>query len=169
MMTALPMTIGRVGASRQTSKAHQRRPQDRGILQRGEHGGAGERQRAGDQDEGDHRHDADQRHQAEVEGAGRRPGERNGGGADQAAAGELPQGQLQPVGAAKFSGQGLAEREHARAEQSERRGPGERCGEGRSAITTPTKPIATAIQRNRSTFSPSSGADSAVTISGEAM
>ena len=43
------------------------------------------------------------------------------------------------------------------------------CGVGRSAITTPTKPIATAIQRNRSTFSPSSGAESAVTISGAAI
>ena len=43
------------------------------------------------------------------------------------------------------------------------------CGEGLSAMTTPTKPIRTAIQRNRSTFSPSSGADKAVTMSGEAI
>ena len=42
-------------------------------------------------------------------------------------------------------------------------------GEGLSAMRTPTKPIRTAIQRKRSTFSPSSGADSAVTISGVAI
>ena len=43
------------------------------------------------------------------------------------------------------------------------------CGEGLSAMMTPTKPIRTAIQRKRSTFSPSSGADSAVTMSGVAI
>src|SRR5580658_4264699 len=41
--------------------------------------------------------------------------------------------------------------------------------DGCSAITTPTKPTATANQRNDSTFSPSSGTDNAVMISGEAM
>ena len=43
------------------------------------------------------------------------------------------------------------------------------CGEGLSAMMTPTKPTRTAIQRKRSTFSPSSGAESAVTMSGVAI
>ena len=43
------------------------------------------------------------------------------------------------------------------------------CGEGLSAMTTPAKPMRTAIQRKRSTFSPSSGAESAVTMSGVAI
>ena len=43
------------------------------------------------------------------------------------------------------------------------------CGEGLSAMRTPTKPTRTAIQRKRSTFSPSSGADSAVMMSGVAI
>ena len=42
-------------------------------------------------------------------------------------------------------------------------------GDGRSATSTPTKPTATAIQRKRSTRSPSNGADSAMTISGAAI
>ena len=43
------------------------------------------------------------------------------------------------------------------------------CGDGLSAISTPTKPTSTAIHRNRSTFSPRSGAESAVTIRGVAI
>jgi hypothetical protein len=43
------------------------------------------------------------------------------------------------------------------------------CGEGLNAMRTPTKPIKTATQRKRSTFSPSSGAESAVKMSGVAI
>ena len=40
---------------------------------------------------------------------------------------------------------------------------------GCKAMSTPTKPTSTAVQRTQPTFSPSTGTDNAVMISGAAM
>ena len=168
MMTALPTMIGSVGASRQTSQPRIA-AQNRRTLRGREHRGGRQRQRPDDADEADHRDDADQEHEGEIQKTGRRP--RPG----TVAAPIKPP----PTNCQKTSGSQWMPRSSRVsvwlsaklvAPNSAMGAPHENiCGEGLSAIRTPRKPIRTAIERKRSTFSPSSSAESAVVMSGVAI
>ena len=152
---------GSVGASRQTSQPMNSPTGWRNIAAARARR-RGKREHPGDEHVADHRDHADQRHQAEVEGVRPCPGEGDGRCADQGAASELPNGRCSQWNSCRaVSGSASGPRANMVAPNSASGKHHQNiCGVGRSAITTPTKPIATAIQRNRCRpSSPSSGAE----------
>src|ERR1700691_1106437 len=110
--------------------AQDRRPKDRRILQRREHRRASQRQGSDDEDETEHRYGADKKHEAEVEETGRRPRPGNSRRADDARADDLPKNKREPVDAPELTGDRLAEGKGRRAEQGDRRRPGEHLRRG---------------------------------------